>query len=501
MMSRRRRWRLGVALGAVWLWASALGCSPEGAPPPGLFGAREGGPPRGILQFHVTHNLQTPDCRATMDCNLDFEEKDDVPGWLSVIAEDSEVAILHWDRAIPWLVFDADPPMGANPVAHYDPQLDAGTLAYLDAFAAHFSSMDLGFLAVSILSGERSQIAPLLLGDGTALDIPGVCPEIASGVQVTVSPGGAPQVFDLERSYRNFLLYLIAKLGPDYIALMVEANLFTEFCPGRADAFYALYRSLYDSVRAAVGPDPMLFATLSYLHLLAYDPIACFGGQNFVSCKSGRPPAPTPISSEACYPTDRSAIDALEQGDRLDLLALSFYPDALEMKPPGAKRIEGRLHRAADYLAGDTVILGGCLAYATWPDMMDPFAALDRLGWTGPVAIAETSARSCTSTLWYEDPGFGPLIVWAPGSSSAQEAWLEHLQDWSREKDMEFFAYSFLKDYTPLGPWLVDIDVMTPTIFSLFQTWTCSGLYDEDGRSKGRVTRAWRNAEPLPEEP
>jgi hypothetical protein len=205
--------------------------------------------------------------------------------------------------------------------------------------------MDLGFLAVSILSGERSQIAPLLLGDGTALDIPGVCPEIASGVQVTVSPGGAPQVFDLERSYRNFLLYLIAKLGPDYIALMVEANLFTEFCPGRADAFYALYRSLYDSVRAAVGPDPMLFATLSYLHLLAYDPIACFGGQNFVSCKSGRPPAPTPISSEACYPTDRSAIDALEQGDRLDLLALSFYPDALEMKPPGANgRLPGGRH-------------------------------------------------------------------------------------------------------------------------------------------------------------
>lgn len=45
--------------------------------------------------------------------------------------------------------------------------------------------------------------------------------------------------FDLERSYTNFVMYLYDKLHPDYLALMVEANLFKELeapCPANWDA-------------------------------------------------------------------------------------------------------------------------------------------------------------------------------------------------------------------------------------------------------------------------
>lgn len=119
----------------------------------------------GLLQFRIQHNLQDDSCAARGDCFYTIEEEDQTAAWLAQIAADSDLAVLHWDRAATWLAFDVDP--------------------------------------------------------GTVIDFqydPGSGPAMAS--------------FDLERSYRNFVLYLYAKLQPDYFAIMIEVNMFKAFCPG-----------------------------------------------------------------------------------------------------------------------------------------------------------------------------------------------------------------------------------------------------------------------------
>ena len=65
-------------------------------------------PLMGMLQFRILHNLQDDSCVARGDCFYTIEEEDQTAAWLAQIAADSDLAVLHWDRAVPWLAFDAD---------------------------------------------------------------------------------------------------------------------------------------------------------------------------------------------------------------------------------------------------------------------------------------------------------------------------------------------------------------------------------------------------------
>jgi hypothetical protein len=448
-----------------------------------LVGAPSGAEtPLGFLQLKVEHELATPACLASGTCALELEELDAPAEWLAQIRAASELAVLHWDRAVPWLVFDPDPPVGADPVAWYEARLDAPTVAFVDAFAAHFAAMEKGYLAVSILSGERDRLAPLQLALRDSVGFATRCPAFAPGTQPTIDPGTGPQQFDLARSYRNFVLYLARKLDPEYIALMVEANLIEMRCPERASELYALYRTIHDEVEAVLGPEPLLFATLSLPSLLAYDRTACHPTASYQPCS--QPPAlPAPPVSEAvCFPTNRAAIDALDLGDRLDLLALSFYPDGLEMRIVPTEQPRTRAFRVPDWNAG-----GECTAALVSSDPIDPMAAIDRLGWTGPIAIAETSARSCATPLYAEVPGPGgatPYVFEAPGSPASQAAWIAHTYHTAVRLDSLFYVHAFLRDYPPLGPWVAELGILAPEVQALFNQWPCSGLQHPDGTWK-----------------
>ena len=115
-------------------------------------------------------------CLASGTCFLQFEELDAPEAWLDEIEASSSLAVLHWDRGIPWLAFDPDPPTGADREAFYDARLDAATVAWLGAYAAHFQSMGKGYLAVSVLDGSRSGYAPLHLGVGDSVPVGSSCP-------------------------------------------------------------------------------------------------------------------------------------------------------------------------------------------------------------------------------------------------------------------------------------------------------------------------------------
>lgn len=438
--------------------------------------------PLGFLQFKVEHNLESPACLAGGNCALTFEALDSPAPWLAQIRAASGLAVLHWDRALPWLVFDRDPPVGVDPVVWFDARLDAPTVAYVDAFAAHFAALEKGYLAVSILSGQRDRLAPLHLAPGRARDFATRCPSFAPGTQPTIDPGNGPQTFDLARSYRNFVLYLARKLEPDYVALMVEANLIETTCPARAAELYALYRAIHDEVESALGPAPLLFATLSLPPLLAYDRAACYPTAAFVSCNEAPLPPAIPMSEGVCFPTNPTSIDALALGGRLDVLALSFYPDGLEMR-----RVPSELPRTRAFLVPDWNSGGACTAALSFSEAIDPMAAIDRLGWTGPIAIAETSARSCATPLYLEVPGTGgatPYVFEAPGSAASQAGWVAHTYHAAVDRDALFYVHAFLRDYPPIGTWIAEQGILAPELQSLLNTWPCSGLQDPSGAWK-----------------
>lgn len=441
-------------------------------------------PEIGYLQFAVDHNLETPDCLATGTCFIDFEAQGDPSAWLDQIRSASTLAILHWDRGIPWLVFDASPPDGVDRVAFYDARLDASTRIWLDAFEAHFDAIGRGYVAVSILSGERDRLAPLYVDPDTSVPFPATCPDFTPGTIVTVDPGTGPVSFDLERSYRHFVLYLAAKLSPDYLALLVEANLIEQQCAAQAPDLYALYRRLYDDVRSEVGSGPMMFATLGLLPLLDYTRSACYPTSGFGSCSSEPgPPAPD-AGQAACFPLETGAIAELSMGGRLDVLALSFYPDALEMNPVPGSGASTDAYPLADWGTG-----ASCATRLDWPDPVDPVAAIDRLGWTGPVAFAETSARACSTPMRFDvpdppSPNPVELVLELPGTPALQAEWTSRTLAQAIRDDHLFYAHAFLRDYAPVGPWIVEQGVADPAIQRLINTWPCSGIQDASGTLK-----------------
>lgn len=443
----------------------------------------------GLLQFKVNHNLQDDSCLPDQ-CDLTWEEETDTAGWLTEIAGLSNMAVLHWDRPIPWLAFDADPGPGISRVDFFDGRIDAGLRQWIDAFATHFEQMPLGYLAVSLLSGDRNGLERFRVDASQTAAVTGPCPVLAPGTQIDFqyNPGGGlvNASFDLQRSYTNLIMYLYDKLQPDYLALMVEVNLFKEpsKCPAQWDGLAQLYRQIYDTVRPQVDPRTKVFATLTLHHLLGYDIDACHGSLAFELCTGDpSPPAypdPDPVT---CYPLNLGAIDDLDQGDRLEILALSFYPDALMMDVAANNLLK--------LYPGNWDGIADCDQRAQATPYLDPAAALDRFNWDKPMAIAELGARS-QRTLQMS----GGFFVQPPGDLTSQGFWLDHFLTVAQERDFEFYVQAFSDDYNTIGAWTVHNSIFDAATFSLLNNFAYMGLYDAQGLPKAGVTQTWLDALP-----
>ncbi len=440
-------------------------------------------PLAGFLQFRVAHNLQDQSCLPA-DCYLRLEEEQAPAEWLQEIAQHSNLAVLHWDRRIPYDTFSEELPEGADTVAFYEARMEPGLRSWIGAFADHFEALEWGYVAVSILSGGRNTYQPLHTGTPEGAPIAGDCPDFAPGTTLTVDvPERGTLSFEPGTAYERFLLYLHARLRPDYMALLVEANLFRGLCPEQWPGLVKLYHRLYDTLREAAGPELPLFATVAYQWLLDYDEKSCFQ-LAFKPCDEEAEvdyPAPDP---ERCFPVDRTVLDDLDEGGRLDILALSFYPDGLLMAPPGVEAPFLEIN-PDDWDGGS-----GCWMRTPYGPFADPMEQIERLGWEKPVAMAEWSARSCTTLAYAESEG---QTFWAlPGANLGSERfWLTHVADYAREHDFHFVVWSFLRDYDPLPRWLVDVEALDRGTLSLLNTWACSGLLDTAGEAKSDLVDTW----------
>jgi hypothetical protein len=207
-------------------------------------------PLMGMLQLRVRHNLQDEDCLARGDCFYSIEEDNQTAAWLARIAADSDLAVLHWDRAIPWLAFDADPPPGTGRAEFFDARIDAGLRSWINAFADHFASLPYRYLAVTPLHGLRDRLERCRIDEALEVETTDACPDVGPGtvIQFQYDDGTGPvsASFDLERSYRNLVLYLYDKLRPDYFAVMIEVNLYKKLCPAKWSGLVNLYRTIYN---------------------------------------------------------------------------------------------------------------------------------------------------------------------------------------------------------------------------------------------------------------
>lgn len=455
------------------------GASPgDAATSPGDAGAlADAGPSLGFLQFRVQHDLVNDACLARGDCRLVFEEETArLDPWLAAQAAASTQAVLHYDRAIPWDVFAVPPPPGQDLVQTYDALIDPDLRAYLAAFERRFAGAEQRYLAVSLLGGTRDRPAALRLPSGEERLAAEACPSFTS--TLTLSFGGAPM--PVEESYQRFVRYLAAKLRPTRLALLVEANLYRRFCPARWSGLVELYRRLYDRMRAELGPEVQLFATLTWADLLGYDADRC-AQLRFAPCDGAPPPRPPLLEAAACFPLDLAPITDLDAGGRLDVIALSFYPDGLVMSPPGLpEEITARPASATTTT---------CAVHAAVPELLDPFAALDQLP-PKPLAIAEWSARSCAIPQWWPASP-EPLVVSLGASAASQSWWLDRVFRLAEERRLEFINYSFYSDYAPIGLWMPKLGAMDPGIYNLLNGWACSGIFRDDLTAKPEIRPHW----------
>jgi hypothetical protein len=467
-----------------------------------IFGCSGGGgsgdddsfvPLMGMLQFRIRHNLQDDSCVGRGDCFYAIEEEDQIAAWLAQIAADSDLAVLHWDRAVPWLAFDADPPPGTSRIDFFDARIDDKLRAWINAFVTHFASLPYSYLAVTPLHGLRDKLERCRIDEDLEVEITAACPDVDPGtvIQFQYDPGTGPVMasFDIERSYRNFVLYLYDKLQPDYFAIMIEANMFKAFCPAKWSGLVDLYRSIYDTVRAEADPETRVFTTVVYQNLLDYNFEQCFGALAFEAC-AGPPsppayPDPDPLT---CFPLDLSAITDLDQGGRLEILALSFYPDSLLM---ATSENDNLLYAYAE----DWDEISGCVTRAPLPPFVDPVAALDRFNWHKPVAIAELGARSCR-TFQFVDDGMTRFIIQPPGDLTSQAFWLDHFLESARQRKFEFYVQVFRDDYDPIGLWAERQGVLPENLYNVNNIFPCMGLYDANGQVKPTITDLWQDALP-----
>jgi hypothetical protein len=439
----------------------------------------------GILQFITKHNLQDNTCLPD-NCYLTLEEEEDTGTWLDQLESISNMAVLHWDRAIPWLVFDETPAPGASRSDFYDSRIDDGLRSWINTFADHFKRMSSGYLAVSILNGQRDGLQSCRIDEHQMVEVTSACPVLAPGTQIEFQydPGSGPMTasFDLERSYTNFVMYLYDKLQPDYLALMVEVNWFKEMpapCPANWDGLVQLYHHLYDTVRPEVDPRTKVFATLTYKELLGYDLETCHGPLAFEPCTGDpSPPAYADPDPETCYPLNLSPIDDLDQGNRLEVLALSFYPDALLMDVADDNLV--KLY-PEDWNGVDE-----CDLRAQATPYLDPLEALDRFHWNKPIAIAELGARS-NRTIKFK----GGFLYQPPADFTSQSFWVNHFLEGARERAFEFYVQSYSNDFEPIGAWTVNMGVLDADLYSLLNTFAYMGIYDAQGSPKSGVTETW----------
>lgn len=434
----------------------------------------------GLLQFHTVHNLEDDACLARGDCFLAYDETEDVEGWVAELRTRADTPVLHMDRGVPWSALAAAPPEGEDPHAFYAERLDPELLAWIRAYGAWFAAEGRGYLALSNLDGTRDRLADELLPGNETVDVAEACTELGPEASFRSADGSS---FLLGEAWTRWAQFLIAELAPDQVALLVEANHFQAGCPEQWSSLVSLYHSTYDTVRADVGDEVELFATLSLPPLLGWDD-ACVGELAYVPCAE-EPPAPPEIDPDACFPGEPSALFDLAEGGRMDVLALSLYPDGLPMAPAGVDDARFRLFVDATDTSGE------CDLQARLPAWVNPLDQLDRLGWDGPVGLAETSARSCPSYNWFDD-GDTQATIELPGNEAGQLAWMDEIVERS---DLAFLYSSFLRDYPPLGLWLADQGVVEPEIVNLFNLWPCSGLQDEAGTPKA-VDEVWRSVLP-----
>jgi hypothetical protein len=481
-----------ITYGVLFLALALAGCSGGGDDAGGNSGDgnTDQGLRMGLLQFRTQHTLADNSCLPN-NCDLTMEDETDTTAWLDELAAISNMAVLHWDRPIPWLAFDANPPTGTSRVSFYDGRIDTSLLNWINAFVSHFHRMPTSYLAVSLLNGLRDGLQKCRVDDTLEVDVTSSCPVLSPGTQIAFQydpgTGTVNESFDLARAYTNFIMYLYDKLQPDYLALMVEVNLFKNIggtCSTNWTGLAQLYHYIYDTVRPQVATQTKVFATLQLLALLDYNNTTCHGALSFEACTGTvSPPAFGVPDPAVCYPLDLSAITDLDQGNRLEILALSFYPDALLMD-----------------VAADNLIklypenwdgVADCDYRAQAPPFLDPVEALDRFNWTKPIAIAELGARG-GRTLQFD----GGYLVQPPGDLTSQNFWLDHWLTAAKARNFEFYVNSFSDDFVPIGPWVVPANIMDRNLYSQLNNFVYMGIYDDQGFSKAGVTQTWLDALP-----
>jgi len=450
-----------------------------------------GGMKKGLLEFHVVHNLADDTCLSKGNCHLEIQESEHISDWLGQIEKYSNMPVLHFDGAIPWREMRDSPAPGQDREKFYDLRIDSNLRDWLNAFEAHFSKMKQhdrnqgpnGYLAVSLLSGARNSLAELRSGaDQKPVAIGGTCPDISPGSVIEANVEGKTEKIKILDAYKNWVLYLFAKIRPRYLAIIVEMNIYKQLCPGRWDGLVEFYKELYDEVRKEVGPDIDIFPTLSLPPLLGFDFNRCNAQNKWVSCSKQPVEPPTPDVHE-CYSPDKDTLERLSAGDRMDILALSFYPDSLMFAVPGEIDPVLRVYPADWDGSSD------CSMQTRLAPLVDPIKVLDRLGWNGPIAWAETSARSCRTWAWVNNSQL-PLVD-VPSDSMSQVFWMKHLIQAAKDRDFEFMVWSFLADYARVGVWTVNKGILDPETFALFNIWPCSGITDENLVEKQDVAGLW----------
>ncbi|PSQ96909.1 MAG: hypothetical protein BRD55_04510 [Bacteroidetes bacterium SW_9_63_38] len=126
------------------------------------------------------------------------------------------------------------------------------------------------------------------------------------------------------------------------------------------------------------------------------------------------------------------------------------------------------------------------------PPVVDPWDQLDRLDWDKPIAISETSARSCPVWKGFDNPEEDGLLR-IPGSSTTQRYWLDRALEATTNQPMAFMVQSLYEDYPPAGRTFLQ-EVNNPLAYNAINLWPCSGLYTQDGRAKPEVCSRWREA-------
>jgi hypothetical protein len=440
----------------------------------------------GFLQLRVENNATDDSCRQTNSCQIRANKDESVRQWLSRVREDSNLGVLHWNRPIPYEAFATSPEDEENITAFYDSKIPPALLDWIEAFQSHFRKQQETFLQVSALDGPRLRPAKQYVSRSQGAQIASEeCPKLNPNSSFEIeTKDGEPETINFQDTYANFLKYLYQKLKPDNFALVVEANLYKKHCPNRWQGFVELYHETYEDLRDVTGSATRLFATFTYSDILGYDLQRCTGGLKSIGCgrAPGESPYPTRTPGE-CYHIDPTPIEDFNRGDHLDMLGLSLYPDGLLMRvPDGPKAFE--VHSLDSEGPGD------CQSKLVMPEVINPWKQLDRLDWDKPIAITETSSRSCTVWQWFENESGETGLFRLPASLTTQKFWLRKAVYAAKAHDMKFMVQSLYEDFPPIGRSFLQ-SFENPTSFNAINLWACSGFYTRDNRQKQQLFEIW----------